>query len=114
MFIERCHLTGRYAKVQVETSSITQTIHPTNFTLKWAKTFSAFSPIVRYIVRYKQGNSSKFTFAKDVRAESNYSTVSVMGLAPYTTYLVRIVPVDMFGVAHNETDILISTAATSM
>lgn len=89
-----------------------QSIHPRNFTLMWPEPFDGFSPILHYIIEYKGEGFANFTLLKNVNATSNYSTVSIVGLRPYTIFVVRIIPVNRLGKATVEDPVQVTTAAT--
>ena len=79
-------------------SEIQVSTQATNVTLSWPKPFDGSSDILRYDVTYREHTPSNL---KKVNATSNYTTVHIVGLIPYTTYIAKIIPVNQIGAAEN-------------
>ena len=87
-------------------SEIQVSTQATNVTLSWPKPFDGFSDILRYDVTYREHTSSNL---KKVNDTSNYTTVHIVGLIPYTTYIAKIIPVSQIGAAENADEFKFTT-----
>ena len=74
-------------------------VSPSNFTVTWNKPTGCFYPILHYAVSYRKRNGDNFIFFRNVSATLQSSTVTVVGLQPYTSYTVQVVPVNRMGEA---------------
>ena len=100
-------LSGRPAFIPV--SEIQVSSHAINVTLTWPKPSDGFRSPLYYEVWYRNSTSLNFTNLKEINATSNYTTVSIVGLIPYTTYFAKIVPRNILGAAENVDEFNITT-----
>ena len=92
-------------------SQIQVSADATNITLSWPEPFDGFSTILHYVVILRESGSN-FMFLKEVNAISSYSSVSIMGLLPYTEYFARIIPFNRVGAAVNVSELKITTVVS--